>query len=79
MRKEMICSLADAYQYYTDCAVATAVDMMLKKSSSKSQVTRLISIAQGMIQHGKEFKVDMSHEEKRLNDSIAFKAMESIK
>lgn len=49
-----------ALAYLTDCTLATVCDLAGKKSASKSELKRQISMAQTAIDWMRDFKVDMS-------------------
>jgi hypothetical protein len=66
MRHEDIRSLNDAFDYYTDCAIASYEMMMWRKTASKSDRKRLRSIASGMLETFKRYGGNASALEDRL-------------
>lgn len=53
MMRHQIRSAGDVVAYITDCTLATVADLRMKKSASKSETLRQISIAQTAIDHGR--------------------------
>jgi hypothetical protein len=51
-------TLADAFAYYTDCALATAESNADMKSVSKGEKARSMEIAKGMVEMCRKFEVD---------------------
>lgn len=60
MRRSDVRSIEDAFAYITDCNLATVSSMAMLKSRSKSEYQRQVSIAQFMVNWGKDFNVDLS-------------------
>jgi hypothetical protein len=57
MMRHQMRSAADIVAYITDCTLATVVDLRMKKSASKSETLRQISIAQTAIDTGRLYDV----------------------
>jgi hypothetical protein len=57
MMRHQMRSAADVVAYITDCTLATVADLRMKKSSSKSETLRQISIAQTAIDNGRLYDV----------------------
>jgi hypothetical protein len=66
MRREGIRSLSDAFDYYTDCAIASYEMAMCRKTASQSDRKRLRSIASGMLESFKLYGGTASALEERL-------------
>lgn len=60
MRKSDVRTVSQALAYITDCNLATVCDLAGKKSKSKSEYARQISIAQQAIDWGVRMGVDFS-------------------
>lgn len=60
MLKHQVRSPGDALAYITDCTLATVCELAGKKSASKSELRRQISIAQTAIDWMNEMHVDYS-------------------
>lgn len=60
MNKHEVRDPGRALAYITDCNLATVVDLAMKKSKSKSEFERQISIAQTAIDWMVAMKVDFS-------------------
>jgi len=58
MRKNDVCIPSQALAYMTDCTIATVADMAMKKSRSKREYRRQISIAQAGVDWVREMYVD---------------------
>jgi len=58
MKKHDVRTTHDAIAYLTDCTLATVCDLACKKSASKYELRRQISIAQQAIDWGKWFHVN---------------------
>lgn len=61
MSKHQVRDTSGALAYLTDCTLATVSDLAMKKSASKSELRRQISIAQNAIDWMDQFGVDYSH------------------
>lgn len=61
MSKHQVRDASGALAYLTDCTLATVTDLAMKKSASKSELRRQISIAQTAIDWMNQFGVDYSH------------------
>ena len=57
MMRHQMRSAADVLAYITDCTLATVAGLRMKKSSSKSETLRQISIAQTAIDNGRLYDV----------------------
>jgi hypothetical protein len=57
MMRSDIRSAGDLVAYLTDCTLATVADLSMKKSASKSETRRQISIAQTAINKGLQLGV----------------------
>jgi hypothetical protein len=55
MHRERIRSLSDAFDYYTDCAIAMYEVLMSRKSASSSDQRRARDIALGMLEAFKRY------------------------
>lgn len=60
MMKHSVHNAGMALAYLTDCTLATVCDLATKKSASKSELRRQISMAQTAIDWMQSFKVDIS-------------------
>jgi hypothetical protein len=60
MRKEQVHDPAQALAYVTDCTLATVCDLAMKKSKSKSEFARQMSIAQTAVDWMIAMKVDFT-------------------
>jgi hypothetical protein len=58
MHPSRIATTDQALSYLTDCTLATVCDLAMKKSASKSELKRQISMAQTAIDSMKRFNVD---------------------
>jgi len=65
-------TLKEAYQYFTDCAVANLDYFLLRKNPPKHETARHIELCKKMIAKGKIFNVDMTTYEIRLNDILQY-------
>lgn len=82
IEKARIKSLNEAYEYYTICAIATAEEVLAKKSTSQMTKSRVLSIARGMIDEGKKYGVNMEYAVERFNNALCYYAVkrgESLK
>ena len=68
MNKQKVLSANQALAYITDCTLATVASLCMKKSSSKYETQRQISIAQTAIDWMVSFDVDFS--ETRAHDVV---------
>ena len=66
MNRENIRSLSDAFDYYTDCAIATYEMAASRKSTSARDIIRLRSVAGGMLKAFKRYGGSASALEERL-------------
>jgi len=60
MRRDQIRKLDDAFDYLTDCMLATVDGLALKKSRSQGDFVRHIAIAQAAVEFADRFKVPLS-------------------
>jgi hypothetical protein len=60
MHKNQVRDAGQALAYITDCTLATVCDLASKKSASKRELSRQISIAQTAIDWMTTMKVDFS-------------------
>lgn len=60
MSKHDVRTVGQALAYLTDCTLATVSDLASKKSASKSELSRQISMAQQAITWMNQFGVDYS-------------------
>lgn len=61
MSKHQVRDTSGALAYLTDCTLATVSDLARRKSASKSELRRHISIAQTAIDWMDQFGVDYTH------------------
>lgn len=73
MRYDQIRTIQDAYKYFTDCAVANLDYFCLRKSASKSERNRHISICLKMFDLGADFEINLDEERKRFNNLLNIK------
>jgi len=64
-------SVDDAFLYYTDCELATLIDMAMKKSKPKNEYIRHKAIAKGMIEIIIGHKLDYKDRGTRIDKVIA--------
>jgi hypothetical protein len=66
MNRENIRSLSDAFDYYTDCAIASYELAVCRKTTAARDIVRLRSIASGMLESFKLYGGTASALEERL-------------
>ena len=62
MMKHLVRTPEQALIYLADCTLATVADMAMKKSKSKSEFKRQISIAQTAVDWIKDFSINIEVE-----------------
>lgn len=73
MMKHLVRTPEQALLYLADCTLATVADMAMKKSKSKNEFQRQISIAQSAVDWIKDFNIEVKVEKvgSRVYDVLA--------